>query len=77
MGKEQKYKKIAELLLARLMVLQKEFNNIVVELAKRYPGIKLTEEELMAKANMWEMSHGGVSGRTAQQFINYLAGKGE
>lgn len=54
---------------------KKEFNHIVVELAKRYPEIKLTEEELMAKANMWEMSHGGVSGRTAQQFINYLAGK--
>ena len=54
---------------------KKEFNNIVVELAKRYPEIQLTEEELMAKANMWEMSHGGVSGRTAQQFINYLAGK--
>ena len=54
---------------------KKEFNHIVVELAKRYPEITLTEEELMAKANMWEMSHGGVSGRTAQQFINYLAGK--
>ena len=54
---------------------KKEFNNIVVELAKRYPEIQLTEAELMAKANMWEMSHGGVSGRTAQQFINYLAGK--
>lgn len=54
---------------------KKEFNNIVIELAKRYPEIKLTEEELMAKANMWEMSHGGISGRTAQQFINYLAGK--
>ena len=54
---------------------KKEFNNIVVELAKRYPEIQLTDEELMAKANMWEMSHGGVSGRTAQQFINYLAGK--
>ena len=54
---------------------KKEFNHIVVELAKRYPEIKLTDEELMAKANMWEMSHGGVSGRTAQQFINYLAGK--
>ena len=56
---------------------KKEFNHIVVELAKRYPEIKLTDEELMAKANMWEMSHGGVSGRTAQQFINYLAGKEE
>ena len=54
---------------------KKECNHIVVELAKRYPEIKLTDEELMAKANMWEMSHGGVSGRTAQQFINYLAGK--
>ena len=56
---------------------KKEFNHIVVELAKRYPEIKLTDAELMAKANMWEMSHGGVSGRTAQQFINYLAGKEE
>ena len=54
---------------------KKEFNHIVAELAKRYPEITLTEEELLAKANMWEMSHGGVSGRTAQQFINYLAGK--
>lgn len=54
---------------------KKEFNNIVVELAKRYPQIKLSEEELMAKANAWEMSHGGISGRTAQQFINYLAGQ--
>lgn len=54
---------------------KKEFNHIVTELAKRYPEITLSEEELMAKANMWEMSHGGVSGRTAQQFINYLAGK--
>ena len=54
---------------------KKEFNYIVTELAKRYPEITLSEEELKAKANMWEMSHGGVSGRTAQQFINYLAGK--
>lgn len=54
---------------------KKEFNHIVTELAKRYPEITLTDEELMAKANMWEMSHGGISGRTAQQFINYLAGK--
>lgn len=56
---------------------KKEFNHIVTELAKRYPQIKLTDEELMSKANMWEMSHGGISGRTAQQFINYLAGKEE
>lgn len=54
---------------------KKEYNYIVTELAKKYPEIKLTEEELWAEANKWEMSHGGVSGRTAQQFINYLAGK--
>ncbi|MGN0436694.1 MAG: ATP-binding protein [Wujia sp.] len=52
-----------------------EFNKIVTELARRYPEITLTEEELIAEANKWELSHGGVSGRTAQQFINYIAGK--
>lgn len=54
---------------------KKEFNEIVTELAKRYPEIHLTEEQLIAEANKWELSHGGVSGRTAQQFIHYLAGK--
>ena len=54
---------------------QKEYFNIVVNLAKRYPSIQLTDEELCAQANAWELSHGGISGRTAQQFINYLAGK--
>ncbi len=56
---------------------KKEFNHIVTELAKRYPEIDLSEEELCGEANKWEMSHGGISGRTAQQFINYLAGKQE
>ena len=54
---------------------QKEYFQIVMELAKRYPGITLSEEELCAEANKWELSHGGISGRTAQQFINYIAGK--
>ncbi len=35
----------------------------------------LREEELLAEANKWELSHGGLSGRTAQQFIDYLLGK--
>ena len=39
------------------------------------PEIGLTEQELLAEANKWELSHGGVSGRTAQQFMNYLSGK--
>lgn len=54
---------------------QKEYFEIVKELAKRYPNIKLSEKELCQEANKWELSHGGISGRTAQQFINYLAGK--
>ncbi len=54
---------------------QKEYFEIVTELAKRYPEITLSREELCAEANKWELSHGGISGRTAQQFINYIAGK--
>ena len=54
---------------------QKEFYNIVTGLAKKYPDIQLTEKEICAEANKWELSHGGMSGRTAQQFINYLLGK--
>lgn len=56
---------------------KKEFNYIVTELSKRYPEINMTEDELILEANKWEMSHGGMSGRTAQQFINYLCGKVE
>ena len=40
---------------------QKEYFDIVIHLA--------------AKANKWELSHGGISGRTAQQFIYYLQGQ--
>ena len=53
---------------------QKEYFNIVTTLAKKYPEITLTDEELRAEANKWELSHGGISGRTAQQFINHLMG---
>ena len=53
---------------------QKEYFHIVKELASRYPEIDLSEEELLAQANKWEMTHGGMSGRTAQQFVDYLSG---
>ncbi len=53
---------------------QKEFFNIVVNLARR-SGITMDEKELTAQANKWELSHGGISGRTAQQFITYLLGQ--
>jgi len=55
---------------------KKEFQNIVRVLAGRY-GIAMPQEELLLEANKWELSHGGLSGRTAQQFIDYLLGKKE
>lgn len=53
---------------------QKEYFNIVTTLAKKYPEITLTDDELRLEANKWELSHGGISGRTAEQFITYLLG---
>ncbi len=53
---------------------KKQFQNIVKVLAERY-GVDMPEEELLLEANKWELSHGGLSGRTAQQFIDYLLGK--
>lgn len=52
----------------------KEFKNIVKVLAERQH-VLLSEEELLEEANKWELYHGGLSGRTAQQFINYLLGQ--
>lgn len=54
---------------------KKEFNSIVRELAKR-EGLDIPEDELYLMANKWEMSHGGLSGRTARQFIDHLLGTG-
>ena len=55
---------------------KKEFQKIVRTLAERY-GICMPEEELLLEANKWELQHGGLSGRTAQQFIDYLSGRKE
>jgi predicted AAA+ superfamily ATPase len=53
---------------------KKEFQQIVKVLAERSE-IGLDEQALYLEANKWELSHGGLSGRTAQQFIDYLLGK--
>lgn len=50
----------------------KQFQEIVRRLAEK-EGIEIPEQELLAKANQWELSHGGLSGRTAQQFIDHIA----
>lgn len=54
---------------------KRQFQGIVKTLAQRY-GVDMPEEELLLEANKWELSHGGLSGRTAQQFIDYILGKG-
>ena len=52
-----------------------EFDNIVLELAARHPEIELDREQILAEAHAWELRNGGISGRTAQQFVNHLYGK--
>lgn len=53
---------------------KKQFQQIVKTLADR-SDIQMDEQELYLEANKWELHHGGLSGRTAQQFIDYLLGK--
>ena len=55
---------------------KKQFQEIVRTLAARY-GVTMPEEELLLKANQWEISHGGLTGRAAQQFIDYIVGTEE
>lgn len=50
----------------------KEYISIVEGLAER-AGIDMPKDELILKAKQWEISHGGSSGRTAQQFINHIS----
>lgn len=50
---------------------KKLFNEIVKGLAQKN-NIKVDENTLFMEANKWELSHGGLSGRTAEQFISYM-----
>lgn len=52
-----------------------QFNQIVLHLARGHKEIMLSDEEIYALANQWELSHGGMSGRCASQLISYLLGK--
>ena len=52
---------------------KKEFEKMVSVLAKRH-GVSMDTKRLLAEANKWELAHGGLSGRCAQQFIDYLLG---
>lgn len=53
---------------------RKEFFNIVKELAKRN-NVSLDENKLELLASRWDMEGRGKSGRSAEQFINYILSK--
>ena len=53
---------------------RQEYYEIVKELAAR-ENINMPEERLVMAADRWELNHGGISGRTAQQFVNHLVGQ--
>ena len=50
-----------------------EYHEIVSALADRY-GVTMDKAQLKSEATKWEMRHGGLSGRTAQQFIDHVRG---
>ena len=54
--------------------MQKDYLKIVDGLAKR-KGIDMEEEQLHQEAIRWELSHGGFSGRAAEQFVIHLLAK--
>ena len=51
----------------------KEFKSIVLSLRDKN-NIDMSDDDILLAANKWELNHGGLSGRTAQQFIDYLMG---
>jgi predicted AAA+ superfamily ATPase len=52
---------------------QRGYQRIVLALAER-SGITMAQDKLLSMANIWEIRHGGFSGRVAQQFIQYIEG---
>ena len=51
-----------------------EFEGIVLEISRRHPEITLSDDEIIASAHAWQMRNGGISCRTAQQFVDHLIG---
>ena len=54
---------------------QEQYFEIVTGLAAKKPELQLSREELIAKARVWELNHGGFSGSAAQLLIDDLSGK--
>ena len=52
---------------------KQEYLAIVRSIAER-SGLAMPDDELVSEALLWELRHGGRSGRAARQFVDYMAG---
>ncbi len=52
-----------------------EFEGIVIRLARKQGFTEMSDDELILAAHAFEMRNGGISCRTAQQFVNHILGK--
>lgn len=52
-----------------------EFEDIVIKLARKQGLTGMSDDELILAAHAFEMRNGGISCRTAQQFVNHILGK--
>ena len=55
---------------------KEEYHHIIDILAEN-EGVKISKEKLHAEATKWEIRHGGVSGRSAKQFVDHIKGMEE
>ena len=53
---------------------RKTYHDIVRTLAEK-SGLSVDEGELIAGADRWEIRHGGMTGRAARQYVDYLLGR--
>ena len=53
---------------------REEYHEIVLKLAEK-SALSFDRDELLKAADTWELRHGGMSGRTARQFIDYRSGR--
>ncbi|MBQ3902891.1 MAG: DUF815 domain-containing protein, partial [Lachnospiraceae bacterium] len=56
---------------------EQEYFEIVKGISKRVKDLNMTDEKLLSLAREWEMGGGGLSGRSAEQFIRMIEGKKE
>ncbi len=53
---------------------RKTYHDIVLTLAKN-AGLDVNDKELLKGSDAWEIRHGGMTGRAARQYVDYLLGR--